>query len=428
MTQTPDESNAADPAAAEPEASTPSAELPPGPQPPPTPQAPAASGPQTSRDEVLDFGRLRRTVVDAKVAGVAGGLARHLDIDPVIVRVLFVVSAFFGIGILAYGALWLLVPADDAAKAPIGLDDNTRSVVVMIIGALTLIGLVGMFSGGPDLGAVVFLGAIAIGVVAFIKSRENRRAPQVYAGYPAQPTPAMAYSGPEARAALATDPSSTPPGGYGPAPMGYQPPPPRVPNPRKRGPLLFGFTVALLLLLLGLLGVADVAGVEIAHSAYPALAVAVIGLMLVVGAFYGRAGGLIALGVIASMGLAGSMGAENYDGEKTVAPTNAASVLADYEMGVGELVVDLSQVSDQTELVGREISIDGGVGHILIILPNDVDARIDAGVDGPGNLRLNDQDFGGVETQRTWFNDTAGTGTVTINANLGVGEIEVRTS
>jgi len=73
--------------------------------------APSEGGPRVTRDEVRDLGRLRRTTGDRKVAGVAGGLARHLDIDPVILRVAFVVLAFFGgAGLILYAAGWALVP------------------------------------------------------------------------------------------------------------------------------------------------------------------------------------------------------------------------------------------------------------------------------------------------------------------------------
>ena len=45
------------------------------------------------------------------VAGVATGLATYLDVDPVLVRVGFVLGAFAnGIGVLAYIILWVLVP------------------------------------------------------------------------------------------------------------------------------------------------------------------------------------------------------------------------------------------------------------------------------------------------------------------------------
>ena len=45
-------------------------------------------------------------------------------------------------------------------------------------------------------------------------------------------------------------------------------------------------------------------GGSVVDSAYPALALAVVGLMLVVGAFVGRAGGLIFLGLVAAFALA----------------------------------------------------------------------------------------------------------------------------
>ena len=58
----------------------------------PTPGTPPPSGPRVTRDEIKDLVRLRRSVPDRHVAGVAGGLARHLDVDPIIVRVALVVS------------------------------------------------------------------------------------------------------------------------------------------------------------------------------------------------------------------------------------------------------------------------------------------------------------------------------------------------
>src|SRR5437016_3726948 len=81
---------------------------PPGPQPPP-----GAKPPPTARPP------LRRSAHDRKIAGVCGGLARHLDVDPIIVRVLFGVLAFFGgTTILIYGLAWLLLPEDGEEKPP----------------------------------------------------------------------------------------------------------------------------------------------------------------------------------------------------------------------------------------------------------------------------------------------------------------------
>ena len=53
--------------------------------------------------------------------------------------------------------------------------------------------------------------------------------------------------------------------------------------------------------------------------------------MLVVGAFFGRAGGIIALGLVASVGLAGATVADQLDGDQVLAtPTTAAAVESSY--------------------------------------------------------------------------------------------------
>src|SRR3954454_15209706 len=60
--------------------------------------------------------RLTRSSSDKVFGGVCGGLARYLNVDPVIVRVVAVVLALLGgAGIAAYLAAWLLVPSDDPA-------------------------------------------------------------------------------------------------------------------------------------------------------------------------------------------------------------------------------------------------------------------------------------------------------------------------
>src|SRR5438270_13461210 len=55
---------------------------------------------------------------DRQIAGVAAGIARRYDIDPVLVRVGFVVAAFSGIGAALYVAGWILLP--DAPADPTG--------------------------------------------------------------------------------------------------------------------------------------------------------------------------------------------------------------------------------------------------------------------------------------------------------------------
>jgi phage shock protein PspC (stress-responsive transcriptional regulator) len=58
-------------------------------------------------------GALRRSADDKMLAGVAGGLARYLNADVTLVRVIIAVLALFtGAGAALYLAAWLLIPED----------------------------------------------------------------------------------------------------------------------------------------------------------------------------------------------------------------------------------------------------------------------------------------------------------------------------
>ena len=62
--------------------------------------------------------KLYRLSGDRKIAGVCAGLGEHFDIDPVIIRLFFLVSVFFGgLGVLAYVIMWILVPLNGGSPA-----------------------------------------------------------------------------------------------------------------------------------------------------------------------------------------------------------------------------------------------------------------------------------------------------------------------
>lgn len=61
--------------------------------------------------------RLYRSTTNRMVGGVASGLARYLEVDPVFVRLAFVVLALFqGIGVITYLIMWLVVPDESARE------------------------------------------------------------------------------------------------------------------------------------------------------------------------------------------------------------------------------------------------------------------------------------------------------------------------
>jgi phage shock protein C len=62
--------------------------------------------------------RLMRSSQDKKIGGVCAGLADYFDLDPTIVRVVWLLAIFCaGTGFLAYIVLWIVLPLAPAAGA-----------------------------------------------------------------------------------------------------------------------------------------------------------------------------------------------------------------------------------------------------------------------------------------------------------------------
>jgi phage shock protein C len=70
--------------------------------------------------------RLVRPRAGRKIAGVCLGVAEYFDVDPVLVRVVWVVSILFGLaGGIAYVAAWVIVPEEPhLLPAPDGVPDR----------------------------------------------------------------------------------------------------------------------------------------------------------------------------------------------------------------------------------------------------------------------------------------------------------------
>ncbi|GAA3606048.1 ATP-binding protein [Microlunatus ginsengisoli] len=95
---------------------------------PPAARAPDRVGGDTGKQEPEgDRPRATRISEGAMLGGVCTGLARHLGWPVMVIRIGFVaLAAFQFIGVLAYGALWLLLPPQPPAMAP-GLEAASRS-------------------------------------------------------------------------------------------------------------------------------------------------------------------------------------------------------------------------------------------------------------------------------------------------------------
>ncbi len=370
--------------------------------------------PRPSLSDMLDLGRLRRDVAGGRVAGVASGLARHLDIDPIIVRVTLVVLIFFGgAGLLVYAVGWLLVPKEGSSDHPLGLDDRNRNLALLGTGILATLAVLSDTAGAFSFPwALVVVGLLA----AWFLNRKDREQLLYY-------PPA---SGADAHAA-----------GTGPAPAtvhtAYQQPNYSQPiyarprNPRKRGPILFWFTLALIATGIGTLGIIDVSGTSVPDPAYPALGLALTGTMLVLGAFWGRAGGLIFLGLVLGTATLAATATNSYDNSiDTYTPPTSADVRDSYVIDGGELVVDLSEVRDVEGLDGRDVTVKADVGEVTVIVPSGMDVTVAATAD-IGEVHL----FGGVEDGFDISDESSLDGgddvpAMKITIDLGVGQVTVR--
>lgn len=116
--------------------------------------------------------RLVRSSSDRVLTGVAGGLGRYFGVDPMLFRVGFVLSLFFGgLGGLAYLLLALFVPTDGKADLPQKIGSGLqrrgfwRGLAVVGVAALAIAGLFALATGAAFAVAVGWGVPVAIGVI-----------------------------------------------------------------------------------------------------------------------------------------------------------------------------------------------------------------------------------------------------------------------
>jgi signal transduction histidine kinase len=140
---------------------------------------------------------LRRDPAHRLVAGVCAGIGRHLRIDPLIVRIVFVAAATAGgVGILLYAVAWVLVPVDDAAAAGANPSAWARRLprgrgaieVALGMGLVTLAFLLTMRALGIWFSDVIVWPVVLLAAGAGMLWRQSLRPAQVPA--PEQPPPA----------------------------------------------------------------------------------------------------------------------------------------------------------------------------------------------------------------------------------------------
>jgi hypothetical protein len=191
---------------------------------------------------------------------------------------------------------------------------------------------------------------------------------------------------------------------------------------------------SVLLIVLGTMFALSEVHWSIPVEAYLAAGLAVVGLGLIVGAWYGRARGLIAVGIIGALAL-GSVSASDglrgpgpiRTGTHTFAPASVSQLQPSYTQDAGDMVLDLSRV----DFTGQDVTLNAKVslGNLRIVLPNTVDAVVVADVT-VGNAQVFGENWNGLglDTRTVTDNgpDGVGGGTIHIDASVDAGNLEVR--
>ena len=106
-----------------------------------------STAPELSNRESRQTQRLHRSATDRIVAGVCGGIAEYLSIDPSLVRIAFVVGTLWGVGLLIYIALAIILPIETSPTASVPFSSERShqlaGTVLVVLGALLLAGNMG---------------------------------------------------------------------------------------------------------------------------------------------------------------------------------------------------------------------------------------------------------------------------------------------
>jgi phage shock protein PspC (stress-responsive transcriptional regulator) len=317
--------------------------------------------------------RLTRSSSDKVIGGVAGGLGRYFGIDPILFRIAFVVLTFAGgVGVLAYIGLLAFVPADD----------NSRP-----------------FGGGSRAGSVAAAIVLGIALIVFI-------APPVFFLTPVLlPVAVLVLIG----IAIWRAAGGAPTGG----------------DPAR---------VVLRVVIAFLIGVAALAafiavGFAAALGGGTAIAIlaVVAGVVLIAAAFLGGARWLIAPALVLVLPLA-IVAAADLDldggvGDRAYRPTSVSELRDNYKLGIGQLVVDLRDVDLPA---GRTpVNVDVGMGEAIVLVPDNACVSSDVQV-GVGHSQVLGHDNDGIDVAFADAGSTAGSPEVHVDANVGVGELQVR--
>jgi phage shock protein PspC (stress-responsive transcriptional regulator) len=371
---TAEEPTAEGPAAAAPSEPTP--EDPRGSQDPPPPPPPGA-GEAPTQPLWPESRRLLRSRSNRVIGGVCGGLGRYFNVDPILFRIGAIALALVGgAGVLLYLAALVLIPSEDAAAAAQPpAEGRSRALTIAVVVVVLLVAWPFLLGGGLIAVGILFPLAFLVGAGVLVWWIVSGEGPSGDAGDIAR------------RAAL----------GIG------------------------------VLILCGVIALGAAWAAAAGGGTVVAVLVIASGLAILAGAFMKPVRWLILPAVTIALS-AGAVSAAGIDldggvGDEVYRPGSASQLRDRYELGIGELEVDLRN----TDLPAGDtpLGIDLGVGEARLIVPEDVCVATDADV-GVGVVRVFDRDSEGVDVDVVDEPDAdPDTTRLMVNADVGLGALNV---
>ncbi|MGQ0775946.1 MAG: PspC domain-containing protein [Pseudonocardiales bacterium] len=399
-------------------------------------------------DTIRDFWatRPRRSDDDRKIGGVAAAIGRRYDIDPVLVRVAFVVATFFGgAGVLLYLLGWLLLPAKGdevcAAEGLLGRGHSSMSSGLTLVLGLALIPMTGIVFGGHAFGVLGLAAGVATifflhrgratlgeiptkgegtgeGALGTVPATQGTiPATQDTAQLPASDRPAPPAWDPLGVAPFAWDlpePTAAPP---------QAPPPARRPR-SKVTPITLG-----LALLVGGLSSALWPGLALAHVA--ALVLGAVGIGLVVGSLVRPRAGRVLIVVAVPLALLtwvlNAVPVSGFSvGQSVWAPVTATELQPHYDITMGEALLDLSGLRmAEEQLVNATVAV--ALGQVRVVLPPHLDVEVvcRAPVGTVDCLGVTSSGSPARAEERSTGADGPGGGTLVLDVRAGMGQVQV---
>lgn len=364
------------------------------------------------------------------LGGVSGGLATALDVDPVIVRIGFVVLTVFGFaGALLYVALWLLVPREGEDRSVLGRtfgvesDANLRLVGIIAAVAIAIVAVLGdgPWGFGPgfwgSLWLFVWIGVPAAALYWFFVVRPRGSSPSPTAPpMTAPPTTAPSVGAPSSELAVrdsdedwaATVPLTSP-----------------ITTPRRApwSPALVLLTLSAVVAAMGGLALWAMLVEPLGPAVYLAVALGVVALGLLVGTRYGHPGLLIPIGLLLAPALLVATGVRTANiGAFDLTPASVAAVPVRVDQGVGSVRLNLSDVP-AADLAGRSVRIENGMGQTVVVVPDGLDVDVDARLRWGGRIEVFGRVDDGNSPQVRWPADAPGAYRIDIIGSAG--EIQV---